>query len=235
MNDQRIASKVTIIPSELGEDEFVDAANHPRRIRVNMVAGTINVGFSDGADPAVFAWCAPLVPLSTLTPLVEELAGYVQRALAGTSPCLPHPNGASFTLTDAAEKELVSADRLVAAFYRRWTGRKPTTQRSSRCVKCGNRIIDAVNLADDRWVTDIDDHSACAQGGEHEPTPFGQPHAPRALVPEHEMALDQAPSGAWTATCECGTWEQAGPTWEPVAVAHFLHAEAIPPDAPFDL
>lgn len=234
MSASQIASTIEIVPTTLGEDEFVSPDGRPRRIKVNMAAGTITVAFDGPADSDVFTWCVPCVLLGTLTPLVEELTPYVRRALAGAVPRPPDPRRLSFTLTDDAESELAAADGLVADFYRRWTGREMTTLRCARCSKCGSRIVHAMNLTKSRWLIDVNDFSRCANGGEHEPYPSGEPYAPRALAPGHELSLEPARRGRWSGKCECGAWEQTARDWRSVAIGHYLHAEAIPPDAPFE-
>lgn len=235
MDALQTASKIEIVPSTLGETEFIGPNGVARIIKIDMVAGTIQISANSGpVTPGAFSYFIPNVPLSTLNPLVEELAPCVQRALQGASLRSGDATGWPIDLTDDAEDELCAADELVDDFYYRWTGRRRTWLQYARCIKCSNRIIQAVNVAGGRWVVSMTEPPGCGHGGEHEPHPRG-PYARHQLVPGHELfAVELASVPEWNGTCECGTWEHADADWRPVLESHHLHAEAPAPDAPFD-
>lgn len=235
MRTSRIASTITIVPSTLGETEFIGPTNGPRVIGVDMIRGTITVSARSANDgptiPGSFVWFIPHVPLSTVTPLLEELAPHVERALRGAKPRPNNTPGWTLKLSDDGEAQLEAADAIVDAFYYRWTGRHRTGGQYARCLKCGDRIIKAVNEDQGRWRVSSKP-PGCGHAGEHEPPPSG-PYCPRQLVPGHEMFLQETESG-WSGTCECRTWDRAAAEWRPVVESHYLHAEAPAPGAPFD-
>ncbi len=230
-----IASDMRISPCTLGERQFVGPDYAPRVIAVDLVAGTLGVQARFGKPRHVFAWCVPHVPLSTLTPLLDQLLTHVRAALPGAS-FQANPAGELLAVFDPdGEAHLQAADALVNAFYRRWTGRSMTSARSAECVGCNQPIFNQVNVQQGLWLG-ADQGSACPAGGFHRPHPQrDHPKAPIRHVPGHARKLTES-GGLWTGACGCGEWDfsDPDPDWHEVAVAWYLHAEAVPPGAPFD-
>lgn len=239
MSAPRIASKITIVPSTLGETEFLGPESFARVIEVDMVAGTITVTARPATEPGLtaFDWHVPLVPLSTLNPLVHELAPFVQHALAGASIREAAPDELPISFTTDALDELEDADEIVFAFYEHWMGRPYRGLRAAKCAKCGLRILHGINFHDERWVDAAGKRAGCDAGGGHEPSPFGHPDAPHLWSEGHELDLTEDDSGGWSGVCECGGRKGADPSgWKRLGAEHFVeHAAAIPPDAPFEI
>lgn len=238
MSALRIASKIEIVPSMLGETEFIGPGFFARAIEVDMSAGTITVAARDvgEGDPIAFDWQVPLVPLSVLTPLVEQLIPYLERALAGTSIREAGADARPIVLTPTAQRELEAADELVFAFYRRRTGRPYWALRAAQCATCDGRLPHGADLHGRRWFESVPERDRHGAGSRHKPQPIGHPYALHHAAEGHELDLDYDEPGGWAGTCACGTWTGADPAdREPVMAAHHLHVEAIPAGAPFDI
>jgi hypothetical protein len=230
-----IAPRVRIIPSALGEKQFIGEEHYGRAIHVDLVAGTLEVAARPAPD-YVFTSPVPNVPLATLTPLLGELLACVQEALPGASLGACGPTGFGLRLTADADLALSRGDELVSRFYWRWTGRPEATYRISRCVSCGNDILHASNKYDGNWVARGDQSPNCRGGAKHQPPASGQPYHPRRYIEGHVLQLTEDGAGRLSGACCCAGWEAntAAPDWREIGDAHFLHAEAIPPEAPFD-
>jgi len=228
------ATQITVVPSSLGEHQFLGADHFARAIHVDMAAGTLGVCAGRAAGH-VFAWFVPNVPLRALNSLLQALVTPVHDALPGASFAADGPAGFTLRLTEEAERHLAEGDRLVNAFYRRWTGRDVPTLRISRCTGCGQDIVQGSSRYGGHWVGLHGKNRRCSETAVHEPTPFGQPHQPHRYIPDHLLDLVQDAAGAWSGTCSCGSWRSPAPSrdWTATGDAHFLHAEAIPPGAPF--
>jgi len=240
VNALQIASKIEIVPSALGETEFIGPTHAPRILNVNLFAGTIQVNANSGpALPGTFFWTIPHVPLTTLTPLIEQVAPLVQRALAGALKRPGDGAGWRIDFTAEAEAELEAADAIVMRFYRSWTGHNYAGLRYALCAGCGEEITHSLTVAQGRWVaTDLDEDDGgylqCPHGGTHEPHPGGHPHGPRLYFTGHGLDLEQ--NGAvWSGQCDCRTWASSGADWREIAETHFLHAGAPAPGAPLEI
>lgn len=231
---------VRILPATLSETQYLGPTRAPRIIKVVLPEATIQVSANSGPPitPGSFSWNVPHVPLSALSPLLEQLAPCVQRALPGFSWAPYAPLG--WTLTQEADAELSVGDRIIHAFYQRWTGQPYPGYTYARCAKCGKSIVHSVNgLLAGRWAVRTSDDEegdtfydfSC--DGPHEPHTEG-PYMRHILYPGHLLNLE-ANGTAWTGACECRGWNGEGSDWRDVFDAHYLHAAAPAPGAPFDL
>jgi hypothetical protein len=234
MSTPTIASDMVIAPSPLGEHQFYGDDYAGRTIVVDIAAGTMGIKATSGNPSHVFTWCVPNVPLSALAPLLDELLPHVRAALQGASIGTDRAGKPTPKFTEGAETHLGLADGIVARFYRRWTGRFPTSSRVAVCRGCEEQIVSSMNVLDGLWVT-ADKSELCRDGEIHVPYPKGTPQAPVRQVPGHSRDLAEN-GGRWTGACGCGRWAWTEPAldWHEVAIGWYLHAEAIPPGAPFD-
>ena len=229
------ADDIRIVPSDLGEHQFVGEDRDARTIAVDLAAGTMRVQAESGKPRHVFAWPVPLVPLSTLTPLLEELLPHLRAALPG---CLIEPNrsGTLVAMFDAdAQTHIDAASGIVGRFHLRWTGRRAASWRAAECTECGQQIYQALSTAGGLWITSTREES-CRDGRWHTPYADADPRGPYHYVPGHARDLVEK-DGAWTGSCGCDGWEWTDPpqsNWLDVVVGWYLHAQAIPPGAPFD-
>lgn len=227
-----IASTILIKPSDLDEYEFVGPTRHGRVVRVDMVAGLMQVTATPAPPPYALAWFVPNVPLSALTQLLNELLPFVSSALAGASIAQVEPGDCRLNLSPDAQAIMTQASDTVNRFYLRWTGRPMSSLRKSRCTRCSRAIYSGRVKFESRWF-DANDEITCG-GLAHIPYPAGHPDNPRRYIPEHDLSLSQVGPG-WAGTCSCSGWRGDSGSWEDLALAHYLHAEAPAPGAPFEV
>lgn len=238
MSTQPTTRKITHVPSVLGEHQFIGSGHWARAILLDFAAATIEVAArppQGDSESTEITWAVPNAPLTAVTALVDTLVPHADEALAGARvrDDVDDVDDGVFRVafTDAAEEHLKTIDKLVGAFYRRWTGRPMPYEVISDCAGCGKLIRCSAHLT--RWVGDRDERWQCPAGGAHRPVDQSLPRGPRMNHrPFHDIDAFTM-CGAWEAKCECGGWSFTGRA-DRVRVEYFLHVEQIPPGAPFD-